>query len=250
MGNGTKEFFEHMMAHLIPRLEREGKMDNARALQRTRYEFYMAQRGCKKETAKRSAWRDVCAEFPPDKQAEREESIRKKEASKKKTRESVRMAIIDNEEREKEKLAEIAQAIGKVHPEDDSRLPSPIAFALNNMHLIVDPDRPGKWFIKPNDAPDPASWNMLMMAARNRSAFMQIVTKELIAIQKDDERLARQEAREQEERERQQEEEKRKRGSDLNEEPGFIELNRILENAGARPEKTQQAEPDRNEAGT
>jgi hypothetical protein len=63
-------------------------------------------------------------------------------------------------------------------------LPKPIAFAFNNLHKMDDPDDPTTWAIRPSQAPDRACWNMLELAARNKTKFMDMVTKEMMNVQR------------------------------------------------------------------
>ena len=59
-----------------------------------------------------------------------------------------------------------------------------IQFALDNLPRIGHPSAPETWFIEPSEAPTPACWSMLMMAARNQSQFLRLAFNELTAAHK------------------------------------------------------------------
>jgi len=65
-----------------------------------------------------------------------------------------------------------------------SRLPKPMRFAIENLHLIGDPMDSNTWLIKPEDAPNAPSWNMLILSKKNQAKFLDIVTKEMLSVRK------------------------------------------------------------------
>ncbi len=204
--------FARMVAQLRERLEREGKLEDAKKYLAERAIYHYQTRGSNKRTAYRRAWFDVKYKFKPDhgseareykrKKANRRKASRRREYMNRKRRlakEKEQQAMEEEanriiEERDQESIDE-AQTIGiqDVTKMKNLKLPIELAFAFYNLHMVIDADRPSKRLIKPSDAPDMACWNMLMLAAKNRSSFQQTITKELIAIKKAEDDFIRKE---------------------------------------------------------
>ena len=55
---------------------------------------------------------------------------------------------------------------------------------FDNLHKIGHPLAPETWCIEPSEAPSPAAWNMLMMAANQKGQFMRLVFNEMTAVHK------------------------------------------------------------------
>lgn len=112
-------------------------------------------------------------------------------------------------------LKEVAEQLQrpKQRPQPEvARLPGPLRFALENLHLIDDAFRQETWLIKPSEAPDAACWNMLMLAKKNQAKFTDQIGRELLKIGADLQK-ERQERKRQAARKREEEEQRKKKAS-------------------------------------
>lgn len=70
---------------------------------------------------------------------------------------------------------DLIQVLGE-YDINESDLPVDIAFVFHNLHKAVGEST--DWKVKPDDAPTPGAWNMLMWASTNQTKFMDRVLGE------------------------------------------------------------------------
>ena len=86
-------------------------------------------------------------------------------------------AILAGEKEEVRRVLD--QDVGKLLKEYDineSDLPIEIAFVFHNLHKSRGERH--EWGVKPQEAPTPGSWNMLVWATENEGKFMELVIRE------------------------------------------------------------------------
>jgi len=59
---------------------------------------------------------------------------------------------------------------------DESDLPAEIAFVFHSIHKAVGDQ--AVWLVRPQDAPTPGAWNMLVWAVENQTKFFEMVIRE------------------------------------------------------------------------